>query len=255
MVGDERSAADQRAVTPLGSVVRTTLAEQVREQLIAYINDNLLKPGDRLPSEGQLVARFGVSRPVVREALRGLQGQQVIRIIAGKGAVINDPEASMLTPYFRQVISADVEPRELLAARAPIEIAAAELAADNRTEPQLEGLRELLGVMARSHNDAQAYASADADFHVKLAEASGNTILAHFVESMHDALRVVAIKGLSRRSTATELRVVQDLHSSILRSVADRDAAATRVAMQEHFDEAFGYLTNNASSIPPSTQG
>jgi DNA-binding FadR family transcriptional regulator len=224
------------------AVVRTTLAEQVREQLTKYIDDNQLKPGDPLPSESQLVERFEVSRPVVREALRGLQGQQAIRIAAGKGAVLSDPGASMLTPYFRQVISALIEPSEFLEARAPVEIAAAELAAIHRTELQLDGLREVLAILRASPDDPQAHAVADADFHVRLAAASGNTILAHLIESMYEALCAVSLRGMRRYRTTAHATIVLELHDSILRAVIDRDVAATRAAMQEHFDAASGYL-------------
>jgi DNA-binding FadR family transcriptional regulator len=224
------------------AVVRTTLAEQVREQLVLYIRENGLKPGDPLPSESRLVERFGVSRPVVREALRGLQGQQVIRIEAGKGAVIKDAGPAMLTPYFNQVIAADVDPREVLEARAPIEVAAAALAARKRTDEDIATLRGLLSAMAESLDDPAAYAAADARFHVRLAEASGNTILAHFVESMHEALRVVSVKGMLRRSNSEELTTVQELHGRILEGVAAQDARATRTAMRRHFDEAFRFL-------------
>lgn len=94
---------------------RRTLSEQVGDLLVDYIAANGLRPGDRLPSESELVERFQVSRPIVREGIRVLHGRKIITVSAGRVPVVNDSHASMLTPYFRHVMQvAEATPLEIL---------------------------------------------------------------------------------------------------------------------------------------------
>jgi GntR family transcriptional regulator, transcriptional repressor for pyruvate dehydrogenase complex len=73
----------------LPKISRGTLAEQVTERLLEYIETQRLKPGDLLPSETSLAGSFGVSRPVIREALKNLEGKGVLEIVNGKGAILS----------------------------------------------------------------------------------------------------------------------------------------------------------------------
>jgi DNA-binding FadR family transcriptional regulator len=201
------------------------------------------------------VERFQVSRPIVREALRTLQGQRIIRTSAGKGAVLCSTNAAMLTPYFRHVMQiAEGSPTELMAARAPIEIAAARLAATARTEEDLSALADTLTLMEASLGDPEEYAARDTEFHILLARASGNTILSHIIESMHDALQLVSATGLSLRNATHEFKRVQELHDAVLKAVAAGDPAAAGEAMDRHFIEAQSFLnmepTNDGDVSP-----
>ena len=83
---------------------RETLAEQVADGLITMIEDDALAPGTLLPSEASLAQEFGVSRPVVREALKVLAAKDVVAIANGKGAVVRPISSDPLQAYFLRAL-------------------------------------------------------------------------------------------------------------------------------------------------------
>jgi GntR family transcriptional repressor for pyruvate dehydrogenase complex len=113
---------------------RDTLAEQVAERLISLIEHDELAPGTLLPAEGKLALEFGVSRPVVREALKVLAAKDIVAIANGKGAMVRPMTSAPLRDFFQRALrnrhSTSVE---LLEVRKGIEVQSATLAAQRRT--------------------------------------------------------------------------------------------------------------------------
>src|SRR5262245_60167362 len=83
---------------------RETLAEQVSQNLVEYIQTQGLKPGDALPSEARLPVDFGVSRPIIREALKSLAGKGVIEIVNGRGAIVKPIDSETLSEFFERAM-------------------------------------------------------------------------------------------------------------------------------------------------------
>src|SRR5512143_1516024 len=122
----------------LPKITRGTLADQVTDRLLEYIEAQHLKPGDLLPSETSLVASFGVSRPVIREALKSLSGKGIIEIVNGKGALIRPVDSDPLRLFFRRAMQMEYGTLlELMEVRRGLEIQAALLAAQRRNEKDL----------------------------------------------------------------------------------------------------------------------
>jgi len=204
----------------IAKVARRSAADDVRDQLIALIDNGQLKVDERLPSELELARNFGVSRPVVREALVSLQALGLITSQSGRGSFVASRRvrAPLLLGRF--------SPRHLNEVRSYLEIPAARLAAERRTDEQLGRLAGLLARM-EDCDDAEERNKYDAEFHISVAEASGNPILVKLVEDLRKILeehgRAAAAAPNRRPRAAAEHRKIYD---AIVRGEGENAAAA-----------------------------
>ncbi len=224
----------------LRELSRETLAEQIARQLGEYIVAEDLKPGEMLPSETRLAEQFGVSRPVVREALRSLAGQGVIEVVSGKGALVRPMDNLLLNLYFRRAIQIERGTLlELMQARRVIEVECAALAAANRTEEELEGMRATLDKLRGTLEDREAYAQANLEFHSQIAAASHNSVLCHLVESILKVMKEALFAGARRRGPQEMQEDVHSNHEILLKMIEAQDVDGVREAMHLHFEDAF----------------
>lgn len=229
----------------LPKITRGTLAEQVTDRLLEYIESQHLKPGDLLPSETSLANSFGVSRPVIREALKNLEGKGVIEIVNGKGALIRPIDSDPLRMFFQRAMQMEYGTMlELMEVRKGIEVQAAFLAARRRDETDLERIRSIVKEMRDSMQNLDAYIQLDVEFHLRFAAASHNGMIVYLVESIRDALRNTISAGLKSRGAALSLEAIQESHELLLEKLTERDAEAIMQAMSQHFDEAIQAMTN-----------
>ncbi len=216
-----------------------TLVEQVTDAIMKMIEAEGLKPGDKLPSTAALTEIFGVSRPVVREGLKMLEGRGVIEITGGRTAVIRPVSGEVLHSFFERVVTFEREKvREILEVRYGIEMQCARLAARRRTPEQAKALQKLVAEMAKYLQDADTYAELDVQFHLLLAEATHNSLLYHLVHSIRDVLRDVIREGLDHRLSENELHLVQVAHERIVSKIVEGDSDGATQAMAFHFDDA-----------------
>lgn len=224
-------------------VKRNTLSEQVTQSLIAMIDAQDLVPGDALPSEGQLAEEFGASRPVIREALKTLQGEGLIEIITGKNAVIKPVSSAMLRKFFERAIAfRSASFRDLIEVRRGLELQSVLLAAQRVTEGEIAELERLVMQMRQTLHEHIRFAEHDVAFHLLIATAARNPIIYYLIESIRDALRDNVLLGMKRRYRAEDLARVQLCHEAIFEALRVRDPSAAQMAMQEHFDEALWIL-------------
>src|SRR5512135_1083989 len=117
----------------LPKIPHGTLADQAADRLLEYIEAQHLKPGDLLPSETSLAGSFGVSRPVIREALKNLEGKGIIEIVNGKGALVKPIDSDPLRLFFQRAMHLEKDAIiDLMEVRKGIEVEAAVLAAGRR---------------------------------------------------------------------------------------------------------------------------
>ncbi len=222
----------------LTSVSRETLSDQVAGRLARLIAERF-KAGDRLPSESSMVSTFGVSRPVVREALRTLAAQGVIEVVSGKGAVVRPVDGTLLLLHFQRLVDHEPEtPIELMEVRAPLEVQSARLAAERRTPRELARLVETTQDMRRHLGDLEAFADLDLELHLLIALASHNSLMQQLIGSIRASLKDVIAEGLRRRTTKEQLQQVQLIHEAIVEGIERGDPDAAGRAMAEHFDQA-----------------
>lgn len=168
----------------MGTPSRTAaLADMLRAQ----IAEGALPPGQKLPSEAQLIAEHAVSRTVVREALGRLQAEGLIHTRRGAGSYALTPPIETTTPAAQPVRTAE-DRLHLIEFRLAVETQAAALAAERRTRAQLDALRsELEACSAAEKNPAKAMQH-DFRFHRILAEASGNPFFLNALDGLGSAM-------------------------------------------------------------------
>jgi GntR family transcriptional repressor for pyruvate dehydrogenase complex len=220
-------------------LTRQTLADQAAESIRNYIVTHELKPGAMLPSANILATQLGVSRSVIREALKDLVGQNAIEIINGKGAIVKAVDSQDLTTFFQRALGFDHKAiHELLEVRQGLEVQAARLAAVRRTVADLEALSDIVVHMQDHFQDVEAYTANDLEFHLGVAAATGNTMMIHIVESLRDATWDSMHRWHGKQRTAEEYAQVQQLHIAIMHAIREADPEAAAHAMSRHFDEA-----------------
>lgn len=214
-----------------------TLALELVEALGDRIRDGRLPLGAKLPTEAAIMAEFGVSRTVVREAISKLQASGLVETRHGIGTFVQglgQAPGFKITPdqfsTLRDVIA-------VLELRIGVETEAAALAAQRRTDTQLAAMREALDAVATAVDAGRDAVSADFQFHLEIARATQNS---HFAELMGTLGSMIIPRArLDAPDTPDDerrqyLRRVNAEHESIYDAIAGQDPDAARAAMRTH---------------------
>jgi GntR family transcriptional repressor for pyruvate dehydrogenase complex len=232
----ERRASVRRA-RGSGTVVKAY--EQVAEVLLRRVVAGELEPGVRLPTETMLATEFGVSRTTVREALRLLAAQNLVRTAKGAtgGSYVTVPSAGHLSASLRSGIglladASDVSLEELLEARQLLEVPAARLAAVRRRDHDLERLRAAIPgrPLELAAQEQFAYNS---DFHTVVLEAAGNVLLAIAAQPVFDVLQTRLVRS---NLGARFHRTINAHHRSIADAIEAGDEDAAGGEMHDHIE-------------------
>jgi DNA-binding FadR family transcriptional regulator len=213
--------------------------EQVAARLRGEIHDGVLAEGARLPNEVVLAAQFGVSRATVREALRLLAAQSLIRTAkgAGGGSYVTVPSAEHLSESLRaglglMTAAEDVTLDELLEARELLEVPAAELAARRRSEEHVERLRAAIpGEPLRLGTQEQFVYNAD--FHTIVIEACANTLLTIAAQPIFAILQTHLARSRLGRNFH---RSINMHHRDIADAIDKGDPRAASTLMYDHLE-------------------
>lgn len=211
---------------------RSSVAEQVAKRLLGLVQSRNLKPGDQLPPERELALMMQVSRPSLREALRGLQILGVLKMRQGGGIHVSSLEAAdMLGPLQLLITLSEENVNALYEARCLTEGGIARMAAERISPAELERLRLLLEAQSGLLDDKVSFRISDAEFHHVVADAAGNPFLARVSAAFY-------VLGMEYRRIATEtpgvIRQSFGDHQTIVAALAARDADAAAAAMVAH---------------------
>ena len=215
-----------------------SLPTEVARRLRASISSGEIKPGDKLPSEQALSNAYGVSRPVIREALSLLKSDGLVVSQHGKGQYINRDGASS----FR--IEPDFDDRENLARvfefLLSVEVAATELAAERRTPEQLESIRERLKALDRAVNLSESGVQEDVDFHRAVIRASQNEYFIAFSDFLESRVRrLIRVARTNTAAQTTEMVAqVQKEHEAIFKAIEAQSVSNARKAAATHLQNA-----------------
>jgi GntR family transcriptional regulator, transcriptional repressor for pyruvate dehydrogenase complex len=208
---------------------RPRLYEQVVDQIQAWIAQNGLEVGDRLPPERELASRLGVSRATVSQALVAMEVVGVVSVRHGDGVVLVEPAGSAkvvnaLRRHAQQL-------PEIIEAREALETKLAALAAGRRTESDLAAMDEALALMERDIASGGRGVEGDERFHAAVTAAGHSPLLARLMAEISDLIRETRISSLSQPE-----RPVNSLrgHRKIADAIRAGDAEAAALAMQEH---------------------
>lgn len=230
---------------------RATLADEIANRVLALIQGQQLRPGDKLPAERELAHTMGVSRPVLREALRALSLMRVVDIRHGDGTYITSLEPQLLVSHLDFVFATDaVALNQLIEARRLVETGNARFAAARITAEQLARLDELLAELRSRIDDPAAFGELDIEFHDAVCAAASNVVLSQLMQIIDTMGRV------SRQRTGASRRVREAAyrdHREILGALRARDPAAAEAAMRAHLDHieaALGAATPTPAPTP-----
>lgn len=233
-----------RAATPpsdplFGELPRDErLADKVAAALQDAIVSGRLMPGDRLPPERVLGESFGVSRTVIREAVRSLAAKGMIDIHSGSGSRVTSVGASAVSEsmsLYLSVAGGTIDYAKVHEVRSLIEVQAAAMAALRGDREDIETIRRAHLEMARAGDDVDGIARCDLEFHRMVAQATHNELFLMMLDSMNDPLLAIrrvtlTLPGRPARASAA--------HEQILRGIEAHDVEAARAAMHEHLVES-----------------
>ncbi|GLU30506.1 FadR/GntR family transcriptional regulator [Trinickia caryophylli] len=216
------------------------LAEFVVNQLVEQIEASVLKPGDKLPTESQLMESMNVSRTVIREAISRLQAAKVIETRHGIGSFVLEPAAKSVGfnvapgTTLRDVL-------HILELRISLETECAGLAAQRAQPDDLARMRAALDTLIATHSDEPASVEADLHFHIAVAQATGNRYFVDILTQLGTALiprERIDSAGIAHEDPGIYLSTVNGEHESIYDAIARRDAESARAAMRMHLSNS-----------------
>ncbi|MFC6081225.1 FadR/GntR family transcriptional regulator [Sphaerisporangium aureirubrum] len=205
-------------------VEHRSAAEHVRSQLIELIESGHFAVDDRLPSEADLAQSFGVSRSVIREALHSLNALGLTKSYAGKGTFV------AATRVRSHLLIGRYLPTQLNEVRRYLEVPAARLAAERRTQQDIDSLAALVEEFDRI-DDPTERIKIDARFHIGIAEATGNPLFTRLVEDLRAVLQDQALAVSASPGRATQARAE---HRAIFTAIKDGDPELADLAMRRH---------------------
>lgn len=244
--GSEPGEPTHRIVAPLPRTAN--LSDRVVAELEALIVGSHLAPGELLPSERELAVQFGVSRTVIREALRGLAARGLVDVTNGRGTVVRAFTAESAAESMKLLMRMQpggMDLQKVTEVRRIIEDQIAALSAERRTEADVHVMEETLAEAAQQLGDPETFVRSDIGFHMALAAATHNELFPMILDSL--SLVLTEVRLLALRIPGTPERALAH-HRRIMDAVRDGDVAAARAAMDAHMDEARDTLQEAAAS-------
>ena len=217
-------------------IVRRKLADEVKDRLRAMIRGGEIQPGDRLPSERDLMTRFGVGRPAIREALQSLGSSGLIEINHGERARVIVPNTRDMFSRLGETMSHLLQTspatlQDLKEARIFFEVGMTRIAAQAAKPSDIENLESALARQRQAMHDVPEFVRCDMAFHTAIAAISGNRVITLLSEAMLDWLFEFRRELL--RLPGSELITLAE-HERLVSAISSHDEDAAERAMTEH---------------------
>lgn len=218
---------------PLQPVTTHRLYRQIAQQIRKLIANGEAAPGSRLPAERDLAKRLRVSRPSLREAVIALEVEGLLEVRVGSGIYVAQPGVK---PGGAEIANAS-GPFEVIRARRLIEGECAALAARHGTARQHGAIRKAHADMLKEAKKHYNPLAADRAFHVRIAEATGNSALVLVVQTLWDQRVGPLYRALEQKLEypAMAAETLKE-HRSVLDAIIGREPGAARTAMRRHMD-------------------
>jgi DNA-binding FadR family transcriptional regulator len=210
--------------------------EQIVDQIGLLVAEGQLKPGDRLPSERELVERFQVSRASIREAISALEMMGLIEVRSGEGTYIRQVNIdSVVAPLAWMLFIEKDTDLELYEVRKILEVQAAGVAAERVQEVEIQDMYEALEVMRMDLEKHSLGEEADHHFHFTIARATHNKILIRLMNTISDTMRKTLKTSRSKlyEDRSSPERLYQE-HYSIYEAIKDHDVENAQKLMLAH---------------------
>ena len=249
---------ENRAMDQTDKIVKRKLSDDVIARLFAMIESGGYAPGDALPSERELMARFGVGRPAIREALQSLQSAGLILVSHGQRPTVQRPTAlgviSQIDLAAKHLLGSSPDSLEQLKdARLFFETGMARKAAEMAGPEDIQQLREALDRQRRQlNNDPAEFVRADMAFHAVIAAMTKNAIFEATSKAMLSWLAKFHLKSLHWQGNE---HFTLEEHEQILRFIEANAPDEAAKAMADHLNRArsaYRVENRNDPNQPPS---
>lgn len=220
-----------------------SLVAKAMDAVKTHIREAGLRVGDMLPGESYFAGKLGVSRAVMREAFGALAALRLIDVANGRRAKVGALDGSVIADSLEHALStSQIKVADVWDVRRTIEMRTAALAALNATPAEAARIVALAEAMSKDEQPHDDTTDADIDFHLAIAEASGNALFNQIVASFVPLMRVAVPRAWDTRRTEEQRAEILDRHSRLAWAIANRDPAEAERCMAAHFDEAIGAL-------------
>jgi len=237
-------SAPRRPPVTLARVSRVSVVDTVTERLASLISEGHIRPGERLPSEQELMAQLQVGRSSIREAIRGLALIGVVETRQKRGTIVLSPVVG--APQHPARPLAHWALKDLFAVRAALEGLAAQSAAESATPAELAAIARHAASIEQRIAQGRSYFSENRAFHLAIAEASHNAVLVNCLAMVIGGLRDVR-ESLHLMQEGTPSRDIAE-HRQIVEALHARAPARARRLMEAHLLRAVQHLQRPATA-------
>lgn len=232
---------------PMERRPRAGCVDFVLESTRQRIMSGRYRTGEKLPTEPQFQVEWGVSRSVVREAMKILESQGLVRIEQGRGTFVSEVDTAPLGQHLEWALLRGAPQRQengeaaldewdaLLDVRFVMEVASAERAAQEATNSAIAAMQRAIAIMRGRPDDAVACGEADFDFHMAIANATRNPLWPMLLGSLHGLLK--PCMELGHHGPRNALMTASE-HEEIFKAVRDGHSIAAGEAMRQHLQSA-----------------
>ena len=230
-----------------------TLTERAQRQLEELIVAGKIKPGDRLPSESQMGKMLGVSRTVVREAVRLLSARGLVDVKTGSGIYVRELNSTMMSDPIELLLRyRAIKVEDIVEVRTLFEVHLAGLAAERASAEDISALEDTIAKLRNRTLSPRESAEIDVEFHARLAVAAGNPLFAVLAQSITSVM-IDPIRDEYERHDFARDDAIRE-HTAILERVKARDPEGARQAMAQSVSVApmnwEGYTPRETPLIP-----
>ena len=210
------------------------LSTLVASSISREIAQGRLKPGDQLPTEQVLAQTFGVSRNVVREAIARLRSEGRIWSQQGRGAFVADVQNTTVLTIDHDSLHQEDAFKNLFEIRGILEVEIAAIAAQRRTQADIEAMKDALATMAAAPYGSVTWLKTDLEFHRTVAAATQNSYMAPFLMFASERVRDSILASGNRQRSDDLASITLGEHQRILDAIAAGDVEGARCAMTDH---------------------
>jgi DNA-binding FadR family transcriptional regulator len=219
---------------------RSSLVDDAAAELRQMIVGGQLRPGEFLPPQKELAARFGVGASTIREAVQTLVAVGLLQSHPGKGTwVREDSGAGLIHPEAVKARLGELNARSLAEARSVVEVALSEFAAGRATAEDIARIRAAMTAMRANAADLPAFIKADFEFHLAIADAGHNELLAQFYQLTRTLFKEVSYELISLPAVQEESIEIQ---AAVLAAIEARDPQRARRAAEAHMQYIYRLL-------------
>jgi len=216
------------------TVKHVRVSDEIVNQIRRLISEGHLKPGDRLPSERELVKEFGVSRPSLREALNSLVATGFLEVKRAKRTFVKSVTSERIQDPLSLLIKNDTQKIfDLIEVRKAMETWGAYHAAQRAIEEDVQQLEGIIAEMRKAFEEGRSWEKQDADFHLAMARATHNTIQTHLMSTIYDLLRESVARVFTERGKVKKLL---QQHYRLFNAIKNRSPDKARERILEHLN-------------------